>query len=413
MKSFTFFTFNNFSIDDGGTIRMRGILNALAEKNQNVTLISNTKIYHNFNPSVKHIYLNNRVSKQFARLFQFTIALLPIGISRKIFKKFTAKIEKIIKQENLYNKSIIFFEYIDNSVAYFLKKQNIIKSYISDTHGIAPLEFLHKHSENLYEKFINYLKFIVSVKLDKKVILEANQKIFVSGSMKNYFEKNYPSIKSNNNMIIRDGVNSSLCKKNIDKRMVEIYKKQFLIDEKDNVILFAGTFKDMGGVINLLNAFNLLVKKKKRLNVKLILLGAGERYNNSINFVKKNHLEGKAFFAGRTVYSELKNYQELADIIICPDVQHPYSELVPHVKYFDSLSSGKIVINGSFASVLEINIDERFSINFKPSDDLDLVNKIEMVLDNLDSYKKKYKDNQKIVCTKFTYNQFLKELIED
>ena len=143
------------------------------------------------------------------------------------------------------------------------------------------------------------------------------------------------------------------------------------------------------------------------------MLGAGERYNNSINFVKKNHLEGKAFFAGRTVYSELKNYQELADIIICPDVQHPYSELVPHVKYFDSLSSGKIVINGSFASVLEINIDERFSINFKPSDDLDLVNKIEMVLDNLDSYKKKYKDNQKIVCTKFTYNQFLKELIED
>jgi len=40
------------------------------------------------------------------------------------------------------------------------------------------------------------------------------------------------------------------------------------------------------------------------------------------------------------------------------------------------------VINGSFASIKDINHDERFSINFEPSDVNDLCNKIEKVLLN-------------------------------
>ena len=85
MTKFIFFTLNHFFYDDGGTVRMRGIINALANNGQNVILLSNTKSYRNFHPSVKHIYLNKKISKNKGRIFQFLLSLLPIFIVKKIF----------------------------------------------------------------------------------------------------------------------------------------------------------------------------------------------------------------------------------------------------------------------------------------------------------------------------------------
>ena len=109
----------------------------------------------------------------------------------------------------------------------------------------------------------------------------------------------------------------------------------------------------------------------------------------------------------------MRSYQELADIIVCPDKKHPLSELVPHIKYFDALVSGKTVINGSFASIKDINHDERFSINFEPSDVNDLCNKIEKVLLNKYEYRVRSKTEQDIIFSEFSYQNTTKVLMDD
>ena len=218
-----------------------------------------------------------------------------------------------------------------------------------------------------------------------------------------YAQKNY---------ILRDGVSSSLCRQTINETVVENYRKTYNVSHEDKIVLFAGNFKELGGVLDLLQAFYILVAEKKRQDIKLLLLGDGEEYQKSKQFVRDHKLSDKVIFAGRTLYSDLRNYQELADVIVCPDKQHPFSELVPHIKYFDSLASGKVVINGSFASVKEINCNEKFSVDFEPSNIIDLANKIEMVLHDLDYFTVKYRDNKKIICSKFTYDNFVKVLIK-
>ena len=256
------------------------------------------------------------------------------------------------------------------------------------------------------------MKFQSAKLLDKKVFTNASGLIFVSSAMQKYFYNLYPTIATFKNYIVRDGVNSSLCLQNVDQDSVEKYRQTYDISVKDRVIMFAGNFKDLGGVMDLLDAFNILINEKKSQNIKLLLLGDGERYNDAKYFVKEKGLSEKVLFVGRTPYSELRNYQELADVIVCPDKQHPFSELVPHIKYFDSLASGKVVINGSFASVQEINTNEQFSIDFEPSNINDLAEKIDMVLSNLDKFTVKYKENKKIICSKFTYEQFVLGLLK-
>ena len=295
-------------------------------------------------------------------------------------------------------------------MAYFLKEQKIINGYINDTHGIAPLEFLHNKTGNIMDNMINRLKYIMALRLDEKVLRSAKGMIFVSDAMKKYFESKYLFVSTKQNYIVRDGVNSSLCHQTVDTTMVGDHKVKYDLRDNDKVVLFAGNFKDLGGVMDLIEAFSILMSQNKLKNLKLLLLGDGERYEDAKILVKKYRLEDKVVFVGRTKYAELKNYQELADVVVCPDKQHPFSELVPHIEYFDSLASGKVVINGSFASVKEMNPNEKFSVDFEPSNVIDLANKIDMVLDNLEYFIVKYQENKKTICSEFTYGNFTKDL---
>lgn len=411
LKDFIFFTFNDFTEDDGGTIRMRGIVNALAESGQSVVLLSNAEFYDDFHPQVKHILLQFKISKKKKKIFQLLLSCLPTVLTKQIFKIYAKKCEEVLQKERLQNQTIIFFEHLDNSMGYFLKEHKIIQDYINDTHGIAPLEFLHKHSDTFIDRVINKFKSVLAFKLDRKIINAARGMIFVSEAMKEYFKIQFPILETKENYIVRDGVNSSLCKQKVDLVRVETYKKHYGIKESDKVVFFAGIFKDLGGVIDLIEAFSILVEKNTIKHLKLLLLGDGERYEDATNMVKIYKLEDKVIFLGRQSYAELKNYQELATVIVCPDKKHPFSELVPHIKYFDSLASGKVVINGSFASVKEINQNERFSIDFEPSNVSNLAEKIEMVLENQEYLTMKYKENKNVICSEFTYNQFVKVLL--
>ena len=412
MKQYMFLTLNDFSQDDGGTIRMRGIMNALAESGQSVRLLSNTVLHYKFHHTIDHVFLDYQVSKRKKQFFQLSLTLLPRVINKYIFKNFLLKIKSIIQENNIDNSSIIFFEYLDNSVGYFLKQNGLLENYINDLHGIAPLEFKLKKTTTLFERFINYVKFKLVLMLDQKVITNASELLFLSTAMKVYYETLYPSIKKHTNKVLRDGVSKELCSQNIDKKQVQVLRRKYNIDENLKVILFLGDFKDLGGVIDLIEAFKLLLDKEKISRLRLLLVGSGERFLDAQILVKKYSLEDKVLFAGRIDYTEVRNYQELANVIVCPDKQHQFSELIPHIKYFDAITSGKIVINGSFASVQEINISQMYSIDFKPSDIFNLADKIEYVFQNLDYLQSKYSYNPKTACAFLSYNQTIQVLLD-
>jgi len=395
MDNFVFFTLRDLNKGGGGAIRIKGILNALSKENKNIILISKNYNKEELNANIKHIPFDITIN---SRIFQLSLALFPNFINKILFFTYLKKFNKNIP-DNL-KKEIIFFEYLDNSFGYFLKKNNIIKSYINDIHGVAPLEFKYNEKKNIY----NLFRYKVSLLLDYKVMKNTSKIIAVSEAMKNYFLNEYSFLK-NKIIVIPDGISQKFCSQSIDNLLFSELQKKYIQDNKKN-ILFAGDFKDLGGVLDLINAF--IKVTEERTDIKLFLIGDGEHLKNAQKLVKSSKIEHLVYFIGRVPYERLKTYQELADIIICPDKQHPYSNLIIHIKYFDSLASNKIVINGNFESTKNINKDERLSINFEPSNPNDLANKIHYVLDNLEKLKIKYKDNAKIICNNYTYEKFTK-----
>ena len=222
--------------------------------------------------------------------------------------------------------------------------------------------------------------------------------------MREYFEYHYPSIKSKYSYIINDGISSDIYHQKVDIGLLKILKSRYDTKSK-KVLLFIGDFKDLGGVLDLIEAFNILIQKDIK-DIILLLVGDGEMLTASQNLVKKYQIEDSVIFIGRIIYNEIRTYQELSDIIICPDKNHLFSQLVPHIKYFDSLISGKIVINGAFKSIQEINIDEKYSIDFEPSNIEDLAVKIEYSLG-----LKEQNIDRKLLYENLSYSKSLEDYI--
>lgn len=413
MKKF-FFTLNDFSKDGGSTVRMYGILNALASRSNNddeIILLSNITNYDNFHPKIKHIYLGVLFSPQEKRVFQALLTLFP---SRLVYKIFLDKLEQIYNKLRMLRderfEQLIFFTYLDNSIAYLFFKRGKIPFYINDIHGVVPIEFKYKDQPELKDRVMNFFKYNFAKVLDRKVFSYARGFIFVSEFMKKHFVKEYQFIKNKKLLIVQDGINKSLCCEKVDIDLLQKIKQQYSIKDSDRIILFVGRFKNLGGVLDLIEAFKIVLNKEN--NVKLLLVGDGEDFNKAVENVYKFNIQNNVIFGGLIPYKSLVTYQALADVLVCPDKDHPYSQMVPHIKYFDALLSCKPVINGSFDVIQEINKNDSLSVSFKPSDSKDLANKIIYSLNNLSYLNEKYSNNKEIVCDKFTYDNNIKDLLK-
>jgi glycosyltransferase involved in cell wall biosynthesis len=304
------------------------------------------------------------------------------------------------------NETIYFFEYLDNSIGYCLKSQNIIKDYINDLHGVATLEFKFQsnHATSLKVKIMFYVKYIISNLLDAKVFNNAKSLIFASQAMIDFFCNSYPKVSKKKNYILPYVLSSDAIddKVNDDLKKELIAKYNVRADEK--IIFFAGAFKKTGGVPDLVLAFSNLVND---YNTRLFVVGDGPTMEECLLIVKDKRLAEKVVFFGRIPYQNLRTYQDLADIIVCSDKQNIYSDLIVHVKYFDALISGKLVINGCFKSVKEINKEEFLSIDFIPSNTKSLESSIKYALNNLEVLNEKYINNRTYVIENLTYSNFV------
>ncbi len=407
-KKFVFFSMNDFVNEGGGTIRMQGILNELAKKGHDVFFISNAANYSEFHPLIKHIPIEHLFSRTDKRIFQFLLGTFSAGLIQLFFSKFFRRLKDVMASfkevENIY-----FFEYLDNSIGYWLKQKSVINGYINDLHGVATLEFKFQseQAKNPFKSLKFSVKYFVSNLLDTKVCGLASGLIFASREMERFFIEEYPGISQKNNFILPYYLSTNENLDTVDEQLKKKLEISLGINENEMIILFAGAFKKTGGVSDLILAFQ---KIHNQHNTRLLLIGDGPTFDECKQIVKNYQLEEKIIFLGRTKYHELRTYQNLANIIVCPDKQNVYSELIIHVKYLDALASGKLVINGSFKSVTEVNVNESLSVNFTPSDVDSLARALKTCLKNYDTLSEKYKNNRQFVIQNLTYASGIKVL---
>jgi glycosyltransferase involved in cell wall biosynthesis len=399
----------DFSRDGGGSIRMYGILNAIAVKGHEVIFISNASQKNNFHSSIKHIPIGYKVNHRQKSILQMLIAFLPASLIYLINKSLFDKLSKIIKENTKKGEKIYFFEYLDNSLAYVLKKKKIIKEYINDVHGIATIEFAiqRKTSNNIKTKILYSLKYLFVKLLDSKIFNYGYGFIYASNMMKHYYENTVLHTKKKA-YIIPNALSSTKSLLNIeDLDLKNNLLNQFDLQLDSFVFLFVGGYKPTAGVDDLIKAFKQLHIDYS--NTKLVLIGKENDTRKECRQVAMG-FEQNIFFIDNIPYEKLYTYQCIAHVIVCPDRMNPYSNMIVHLKYFDALASGKLVINGAFESVMEINKDNFLSLTFEPSNVDSLYNTMKECIDNYDKLTTQYKDTAKYALENLTYDTYIDTL---
>ena len=407
MKKLVCFTLFDFNDPGGAGIRITGVLNALVKQDVEIKLYSIHNSVPGLSPFIKVVQLPPYFRTINKRWFQFVLAYF----DAKVVNVAMTKALRYFKKEfSCYkNQPLLFFDYLDITIGYWLNQNNIIDKYITDVHGIAPLEFDLNETKSPTKRILNYIKKQSVLRLDRKIYSNAFKVIYTSKRVQSFLQKLY-DIENSKAIIVEEAINQNLIDQKVNKELKKSILDLINYNENNTILFFAGKFKQFGGVADLIKAYIGLRKENDELNTKLILVGYGELANYCKSLVKKANLSNEVFFLGPRPYSELKTFHDIVDIIICPDKDTPYSQSLPHIKYFDSISSGKIVINGMFQFTDEINPDQKFSLNFEPSNIESLKEQMKYAIDNKGTLQNKFYIAKEQAVVNFSYENSTKNL---
>ena len=398
MNNLIFITLNNLSNDGGGTIRIKSLFRYSVRK-RNSILVSNQNKIKNIN---NELFLDVEFNSNEKRLFQLLITFFPVYLVKLFFLKKLNKIECFFNKKLVpLNGDYVFCEYLDNSIGYYLKRRGIINNYINDLHGIATNEFINKQSGFRYW---NRIKYYVAKKHDGKVLSMASAHIFASESMKLFFYNNYPKFRHKKYFYIPYLLDSSFFDVGIDKAYQLNICNQHNLDKFSHIIFYAGAYKEIGGVVDLIETFNIVLRSYPESG--LVLVGGGRCQDLVDKKIRSLGLSDRVIQLGYQPYNKLFTLQQIANVIVCPDRNNLYSNLIVHLKYFDSVASEKPVVCGSFDAVNEINPNDDLSLSYEPSNLLSMSLAIKKALDNNNELMKLSKGKRKLVLHRFTYNSY-------
>ena len=402
-----FFTLRDFKKEVGENVRMYGMLNSLAAQGHEVVFLSNAESYAAFHPAIQHVCIGYDFQEK--RRMQGLLALLPAGVVYRQFRPLFEKVEAAVARAGVGQAPVCFFDYLDNTIGYLLQKAGVIAAYINDIHGISTIEQSYQQSTatSSYQRWVHRAKYFLVDALDRKVFEGAAGLIYGSRSMQHYYEQRY-RLAGKQSFVVPYLVGDDALNRTPDPARRQALQASLGLHAQDFVVLFIGTYKQTGGMDDLIKAFDLLHRDTPAS--KLILIGGGPLKDACVALARQLPAAPAIEFISHIPYAEMATYQSLAHVIVCPDKENPFSQHVVHVKYFDALISGRLVINGSFGSVQEINKDEALSLTFRPSDVADLAAKLAHCRDHYAALCEKYAGVKDYVAQHLTYGAYVKNL---
>lgn len=136
--------------------------------------------------------------------------------------------------------------------------------------------------------------------------------------------------------------------------------------EPGKVIGFIGSFYDYEGLDLLLNAFALVLKKRKDL--KLLMVGGGYQGQDS-RLHQLSHslnLKDACIFTGRVPHSEVGKYYSVIDVFAYPRRSMRLTELVTPLKPLEAMSMEKIVLGSRVGGIAELVKEGENGFLFEP-----------------------------------------------
>ena len=319
-------------------------------------------------------------------------------IRTRLFKDFPrespysfSETEKIIRKGN-YDKIII--EHSPWQFPYFVSK------YGSKV-------FLHLHNDWVNEDIDECYK-----KRYVKAINNSGGVIAVSKYLKKRIQTVGP-VENEKIRVLYNATDINMFSNKIDNAELKFLKKEYGIEKEDIVLVFSGRLCEEKGVLELIQAFHRVARKKNR--VKLIIIGSvsyGETTEDEYTKKIEKEIEksdGKIIVTGFIDYKEIPKYYQLGDIQVIPSMWNEPFGLVA----IEGAVSGLPIISTNSGGLKEIFEDKYARIVSRKNIINDLEKAILELLENKEE-RDFYKDKSSQLIKKhleFNYSDYYKEFI--
>jgi PEP-CTERM/exosortase A-associated glycosyltransferase len=146
------------------------------------------------------------------------------------------------------------------------------------------------------------------------------------------------------------------------------------------VVAFVGTFFKYEGLSYAIEAMETIAKTRD--DIHLLLVGAGNEFENLKQQVDKANLNEWVTFVGRVPFDQVSLYYSLADVMVFPRERIRLTELVTPLKPLESMAQFKPVIASDIGGHRELIVDGETGFLFPADDAQALASKITATIDD-------------------------------
>ncbi|WP_336707792.1 glycosyltransferase [Oerskovia sp. USHLN155] len=157
------------------------------------------------------------------------------------------------------------------------------------------------------------------------------------------------------------------------------FAKKLKISADEPWIGFAGSMVPYEGLLDLIEAAKVL--RERGLAFQVVLAGSGSQEKELKERVLDLGLDDTVHFLGRVAYKEMPRLLSLFDIMPCPRVSLPVTEMVSPLKPLEAFAAGKAVLLSDVAPHRDLaGHDQERAAVFKAGDVQDLADKLAILI---------------------------------
>ncbi len=137
--------------------------------------------------------------------------------------------------------------------------------------------------------------------------------------------------------VIRAGIDTNRYNPKISGEKI---RKRYGIKKQETLLFFMGWLYHFSG----LKEVAVELSKIKRDDIKLLIVGDGDSYDDLKEIISKNHLEDKIILAGKQPYESIPEYLAAADICLLPAYNNDIMRDIVPIKMYEYMAMGNPVI---------------------------------------------------------------------
>ena len=166
--------------------------------------------------------------------------------------------------------------------------------------------------------------------------------------------------------VVRAGIDAKRYNPNIDGGEI---RSEYGIEEDDSVLFFMGTLFNFSGLKEV--ALELAKIKDEKPNIKLLLVGRGDAFDDLQKIREEHHLENQVILTGRQPFKRIPEFLAVADICMLPAYNNEIMRDIVPIKMYEYMAMGKPVITTKLLGVMkEFGEDHGVIYVDKPEDAL-------------------------------------------